>query len=354
MGAQKPRDRRAGDARAYPWIGLTVGVLGAVGAWAIVPAGQTPVARQALELIRLDPDRMAPAFAAPGPAVERLNARPARTAALQAFLDDHRTRLVKQGPRRFTGTAGANMVDSLRAAGVPQAAIADYLGALGRRLKLVDGISVADRFDLVMPHARYADGTVRFGELQYAGLDRVGASDVQLVRWKVDGRGDWVDAQGLGSRIEGSFMPVTGAVSSGFGTRWHPILGQRRFHRGLDLRAAYGTPVRATDDGVVTMAGWAGGYGRQVRIAHGGHATSYSHMSRFAVVPGTRVQRGQVIGYVGSSGLSTGPHLHFELHRGGRAVDPRMVKGTVQPRVESGEERAVRASLRQYLGAEAS
>lgn len=333
---------------------MTVGVLGAVGAWAIVPAGQTPVARPGLESMRLDPDRVAPAFAAPGPAVERLFARPARSAALQAFLDDHRTRLIDQGPRRFTGTAGANIVHSLRAAGVPSAAIADYLTALGRRMKLVDGISVADRFDLVIPHARYADGTVRFGELQYVGLDRVGASDVQLVRWKVDGRGDWVDAQGLGGRIEGSFMPVTGAVSSGFGTRWHPILGQRRFHRGLDLRAAYGTPVRAAGDGVVTMAGWAGGYGRQVRIAHGGHDTSYSHMSRFAIAAGARVQRGQVIGYVGSSGLSTGPHLHFELHRGGRPVDPRMVKGNVQRRVESGEERAVRARLRQFLGAKAS
>lgn len=349
MGQQKPPDQRAGDARAYPWIGLTVGGLGAVGAWAIVPAGQTPVARPALELMRLDPDRMAPAFAAPGPAVERLVARPARSPALQAFLDDHRTRLVEQGPRRFSGRAGTNLVESLRAAGLPHTAIAEYVTAIERRVNLANGISVADRFDLVLPHSRYADGAVRFGALQYAGLDRVGASDVQLVRWEVDGRSDWVDAQGLGSRIEGSLMPVTGAVSSGFGTRWHPILGQRRFHRGLDLRAAYGTPIRAAGDGVVTMAGWAGGYGRQVRIAHRDYGTSYAHMSRFAVAAGTRVKRGQVIGYVGSSGLSTGPHLHFEAYRGGRAVDPRSLTGSAQRRVESGEERAVRTTLRHLL-----
>jgi murein DD-endopeptidase MepM/ murein hydrolase activator NlpD len=127
-----------------------------------------------------------------------------------------------------------------------------------------------------------------------------------------------------------------------------------RFHRGLDLRAAYGTPIRAASAGVVTMAGWAGGYGRQVRIAHTDYATSYAHMSRFAVAAGARVARGQVIGFVGSSGLSTGPHLHFEVIRGGRAVDPRSLKVTRQARVESREERAVRDHLRQVLASRSS
>ena len=352
MGASSHEGRRAGDARAYPWIGLAVGALGAVGAWAVAPADAPPAA-MALESLRLDGGTTDVARTVPGPAVVRLAARPARSSALEHFLADHRTRLVDDEPRRFTGTAGANLVESLRAAGVPASAIADYLSAISRRLALADGISVADHFDLVLPYARFADGSERFGGLQYAGLDRVGAADVQLVRWTVGGRGDWVDAQGLGSRVEGSIMPVSGAVSSGFGTRRHPILGRQRFHRGLDLRAAYGTPIRAADDGVVTMAGWAGGYGRQVRIAHGDHSTSYAHMSRFAVAAGASVRRGAVIGYVGSSGLSTGPHLHFEVHRGGRAVDPRSLKASVQRRVESGEEGAVRANLRALLAARA-
>src|SRR5690606_18402348 len=111
----------------------------------------------------------------------------------------------------------------------------------------------------------------------------------------------------------GLTQPVPGSVSSSYGLRMHPILGYARMHRGLDFRGGHGTPIVAVADGRVTRAGWAGGYGNQVRLNHaGGLATSYSHMSRIAVSPGARVRQGQVIGYIGSTGLSTGPHLHFE------------------------------------------
>ena len=105
--------------------------------------------------------------------------------------------------------------------------------------------------------------------------------------------------------------------------RFHPLLGYTRLHRGVDYAAPYGAPIRAVSDGYVALAGWAGGYGNQVRISHGGAlGTSYSHMSRIVVRPGTRVVQGQVIGYVGSTGLSTGPHLHFEVYRSGQVVNP--------------------------------
>ena len=122
-------------------------------------------------------------------------------------------------------------------------------------------------------------------------------------------------------------MPVPGPVTSNYGLRMHPILGYARMHRGLDFRACYGSPIIAVADGVVARAGWAGGYGNQVRLNHaGGLSTSYSHMSRIAVAPGSRVRQGQLIGNVGSTGLSTGPHLHFETYRNGATINPRSVR----------------------------
>jgi murein DD-endopeptidase MepM/ murein hydrolase activator NlpD len=117
--------------------------------------------------------------------------------------------------------------------------------------------------------------------------------------------------------------PVPGGVVSPFGPRLHPILGYTRVHTGVDLAAASGEPIRAADTGIVVMAGWNGGYGNCVIIDHGGGlATLYAHQSRVAVSVGDRVTRGQVIGYVGSTGLSTGPHLHFEVRINGNPVDP--------------------------------
>lgn len=110
-------------------------------------------------------------------------------------------------------------------------------------------------------------------------------------------------------------------VTSYFGNRYHPILHFMRFHAGVDIGAGWGSPIVAAADGQVAAAGWAGGYGREVRIAHGGGLVSlYGHMSEIVAQPGSFVRRGQLIGYVGSSGLSTGPHLHFEVRLGGQPV----------------------------------
>lgn len=121
-----------------------------------------------------------------------------------------------------------------------------------------------------------------------------------------------------------SGMPVAArALTSGFGLRRHPILGGLRSHAGLDLAAPTGTPVVATSSGVVSADGWYGGYGLLVAVDHGGGVqTRYGHMSRLAVVAGQRVRKGEVIGYVGSTGRSTGPHLHYEMRIGGQAVNP--------------------------------
>lgn len=118
-------------------------------------------------------------------------------------------------------------------------------------------------------------------------------------------------------------MPVAARLSSGFGMRGHPILGGRRPHLGIDLAAPFGSPVAATSDGVVRIAGWQGGYGLLVAVAHaGGLETRYGHLSRLSVVPGQNVRSGEVIGFVGSTGRSTGAHLHYETRIYGTAINP--------------------------------
>ena len=120
-------------------------------------------------------------------------------------------------------------------------------------------------------------------------------------------------------------VPVTSnrAMSSNFGMRMHPVLGGYRMHKGVDLPASTGTPIHATADGVIGRADWFGGYGLCVEIEHGANLeTRYGHMSRIAVAEGQHVHKGDVIGYVGSTGRSTGPHLHYEVRIGGEAVNP--------------------------------
>ncbi|MCC5637561.1 peptidoglycan DD-metalloendopeptidase family protein [Nostoc sp. CHAB 5844] len=117
--------------------------------------------------------------------------------------------------------------------------------------------------------------------------------------------------------------PSNAPTSSRFGWRVHPVLGYRRFHAGLDFAASYGHTIRAADSGTVIFAGWYGGYGRSVIIDHGnGLTTLYGHSSELFVSEGQGVQRGQAIAAVGSTGLSTGPHLHFEVRRHGTPVNP--------------------------------
>jgi murein DD-endopeptidase MepM/ murein hydrolase activator NlpD len=131
--------------------------------------------------------------------------------------------------------------------------------------------------------------------------------------------------EGLGSASSGKLLnPVAGSViTSGFGSRLHPILGYIKTHCGVDLAAPRGTPIVAADGGQIMEAGYEGGYGKSILIDHGGgFETFYAHLLRFAVKLGQIVQRGEIIGYVGSSGLATGPHCHFEVRLNSIAQNP--------------------------------
>lgn len=239
-------------------------------------------------------------------------------------------------PLRIRGMVGSSLYRSARAAGAPVKAIQQYLQTLDGHLSLEGDIAPSDRFDLVVAYKRAASGEAETGELLFAGLERGGKPVAQLVRW--GGAGDSANESG-GQFFEASqadkpvttaatlSAPVSGRLTSGFGMRYHPILGYARMHSGVDFGAAWGSPIFAVSEGVVSYAGRHGGHGNYVRLEHGGGlATGYAHMSRFAVSSGARVQAGQVIGYVGSTGLSTGPHLHYEVYRDGRTVNPLSVK----------------------------
>ena len=264
---------------------------------------------------------------------------PARPAAPSVVKDNDPDHV------RASGRIGANLTDSLRHAGVSERVGREYVAILGRAIRLADGLSVEDRFDLV-----YEPGAK--GRLLYVGLDRVARADVELLKWTDGKEVIWVNADGVGGeQSQGMRMPVNGRVTSGFGSRFHPILGYVRMHAGLDLAAAYGSPIVAAADGRVTSAGWSGGYGNLVRIAHaGGIQTMYGHMSRIVATPGSLVKQGQLIGYVGSTGLSTGPHLHYEVLRNGRPVNPVSVKLAAAPAGLQGEKlHAFQGALRTLM-----
>jgi murein DD-endopeptidase MepM/ murein hydrolase activator NlpD len=142
--------------------------------------------------------------------------------------------------------------------------------------------------------------------------------------WRSLDRGGSIIAAPSNTGSIPSLMPVPMTrLTSGFGMRWHPVLGGRRAHMGVDLADPIGTPVHATGDGVIGRADWFSGYGLFVEIEHSGHVeTRYGHMSRLNVAAGQFVHRGDVIGYVGMTGRTTGPHLHYEVRVNGVPVNP--------------------------------
>ncbi|WP_055046427.1 M23 family metallopeptidase [Devosia sp. A16] len=168
-------------------------------------------------------------------------------------------------------------------------------------------------------------------DLLYVAL-KLGTTTRELFRFRTDdGTVDFYDPDGETGKRFLTRRPLQGGgrLASRFGNRVHPIFKSRRMHTGVDLAAKTGTPIYASGDGVVEKAQWVSGYGKYVEIKHvNGFETGYGHQSRIAdgIKPGVRVRQGQIIGYVGSTGNSTGPHLHFEIKVNGRFVDPLSVK----------------------------
>lgn len=259
----------------------------------------------------------------------------------------HRTPIaIDDTPLRIRGVVTDSLYQAARAAGATPATAQAYLRVIAQQLSL-ENIGVGDRFDMIVAHRRASDGLSETGALLYGGLALASGRKLDMLKWTYQGKEQWFEASGVGKKRDGLAKPVTIArMSSGFGMRFHPVLGYSRMHQGVDFAAPTGTPIYAVTDGVVSYAGWHGGHGNFVKLQHsGGLGTGYGHMSRIAVRSGERVRRGEVIGYVGSTGLSTGPHLHYEVYRNGATVNPLSVKFQQQSLLSGRELAAFRARL---------
>ncbi|KMS52846.1 membrane protein [Novosphingobium barchaimii LL02] len=257
---------------------------------------------------------------------------------------------VDETPLRIRGTVGSSLYRSARNAGAPVTAIQSYLRAVDKYLSLESDLNAKDQFDFVVAYKRSAKGERQAGDLLYAGVERAGKPRLQLLRWGKDGEMFSAGAVGQARSVQIGQPVAGGRITSPYGARRHPILGYVRMHAGIDFGAPYGSPIYAVADGTVTFAGRHGGHGNYVRLQHGGGLdTGYGHMSRIAVANGSRVRAGQVIGYVGSTGLSTGPHLHFEAYRGGRTINPSGIAIVSRPQIDGKERDAFMARLRAVL-----
>lgn len=188
----------------------------------------------------------------------------------------------------------------------------------------------SDRIEVLFSQPDGDDQASDESELLYVSAT-FGGTTRNFYRFQMqDGGTDYFDEDGSSAQQFLLRNPLpAGKFRSGFGARRHPILGYVRMHTGVDWAAPIGTPIIAAGNGVVEKAGWAGGYGKQIIIRHAnGYETSYNHQSAFAkgIEPGVRVRQGQTIGYLGQTGLATGPHLHYELIVNGTKVDPMRVR----------------------------
>jgi murein DD-endopeptidase MepM/ murein hydrolase activator NlpD len=227
-----------------------------------------------------------------------------------------------------SATIHSSLFATAKRAGIPHSVIAEVVTMFSWDVDFERDLQRGDRLEVL--YRRPADGRGQSGQVVAAMLT-LGGKPLTLYRYLPrEGGVDYLDERGHSARKDLLRTPVDGArLSSRFGYRRHPILGYSRMHRGVDFAAGTGTPIVAAGDGRIAEIGRQSGYGKLVRIDHrSGYSTVYAHMSRFArgLTEGSPVRQGQVIGYVGSTGLATGPHLHYEVLRDGSHIDPASVR----------------------------
>jgi murein DD-endopeptidase MepM/ murein hydrolase activator NlpD len=232
---------------------------------------------------------------------------------------------------RAKGTISSSLFLDADRAGVPPRIIVEMIRMFSYSVDFQREIRAGDKFDVYFDRKFDENGVpVMEGNIAYASLT-VGGKQHQLWRFKTkEGVWDYFDGKGRSMKKFLMRTPIDGArISSGFGLRRHPVLGYSKMHKGTDFAAPRGTPIYAAGNGVIEIAGWVRGFGNYIRIKHANsYETAYGHMNGFAkgMKRGVRVHQGQVIGYVGTTGRSTGPHLHYEVHIHGKAVNPLGVK----------------------------
>lgn len=229
---------------------------------------------------------------------------------------------------RINAMVGTDLYASAVQLGATDREVTALADACGYELDFQRDVRPTDRFEIVFERVYDEDGhTVRTGKTLFVSIDtRRGTRLFFAFQAPGEARPGWYDSFGRSARRLLMMTPINGArVSSSFGMRGHPILGYSSLHRGIDFAAPAGAPILAAGNGVIVRKGWYGEYGNYVRVRHGdGYDTAYAHLSGFAagIHNGSPVQQGQIIGYVGTTGRSTGPHLHYEVLHHGWQINP--------------------------------
>jgi murein DD-endopeptidase MepM/ murein hydrolase activator NlpD len=232
--------------------------------------------------------------------------------------------------------AGAKIDSSLylaaMQAGIPARVVVQLIHMFSYEVDFQRDIKPGDSFEVYYNYYYTPEGKpAKEGQIAYAAMHLLGRT-VALYRYQPNDEDtpDYFDAHGQSAKSMLMKTPVDGArISSGFGMRFHPVLGYTRMHKGIDFAVPSGTPVMAAGAGVIQESHWENGFGNFVLLNHGnGYQTAYGHLSRFApgIHPGSHVRQGQVIAYSGATGLATGPHLHYEIRINGQQVNPAAVK----------------------------
>ncbi len=233
--------------------------------------------------------------------------------------------------------AGATIDSSLylsgMQAGIPADIVIEMIRMFSYKVDFQRDLQPGDSFEVYYDYYYTPEGQpAKIGNISYARM-KLGGSDMALYRYAPAGSEDaaeYFDAKGQSAKGLLMKTPVDGArISSGFGSRFHPVLGYTRMHKGVDFAVPQGTPVMAAGAGTIKFMGWASGYGNFVRIEHGnGYSTGYGHLSRFAagLRRGAKVRQGQIFAFSGMTGVATGPHLHYETFVNNAQVNPLKLK----------------------------
>lgn len=238
--------------------------------------------------------------------------------------------------KRTEGTIESSLYLAASKAGVPASVLMEFIFAYSFDVDFQRDIQKGDSFEIMYEEIATANGDEsKLGNILFASLTLSG-DRLPIYRFKAEnGHVAYYNDKGYGAQKALMRTPINGArLSSGFGKRRHPILKYSKMHTGIDFAAPPGTPIFAAGDGVIEQAGWNGGYGKYIKIRHNSEfQTAYAHMRALknGMFKGKRVRQGDIIGYVGSTGRSTGPHLHYEIIKKGRKVNPlrvRMPSGT--------------------------
>ncbi|CAN5617157.1 hypothetical protein BH10PSE6_BH10PSE6_17190 [soil metagenome] len=271
-----------------------------------------------------------------------------------SYTGEEKTYRVSPRIVRVQGERSGSLEQSGAAAGAPAAAMTEFIRALSYDVDFQRELKVGMKFTVLLEQLVTSDGKVTHPGRLLAGELSLGKRTVTVIRFRPQAGADQF-YNPKGESVVRSFLrtPMDASkVTSRFGLREHPILGYSAMHTGVDFGAPSSTPILAAGAGKVTMAGYNGGYGIFVKLEHTREiGTGYGHMSRLGpgIKPGVTVRQGQVIGFVGSTGMSTGPHLHYEFYRSGRAVNPLAQKFAMQASVGGKDLARFKGLAGQYL-----